>query len=343
MFVRCWRAKTDGWSVSTFHRNCDGKGPTVTIIKVGSYIFGGYTDVSWSSSCAHASSSKPFIYSLYNINGHAPVKLQIKSGRQSYAIYSCSRFGPSFGGGTDIYISNNAASNRISHTYCGHTYPLPRGYSSSGYSCTFYAGSYMFTPTDIEVFCERALHVSALMESLPKNQYLVKLNSFLVPVLQSSSRSRFVRCWRAKTDGWAATTFHSNCDGKGPTVTIIKVGSYIFGGYTDVSWSSSCAYASSSKSFIYSLYNINGYAPVKLQVKSGRQSFAIHGCSSYGPTFGSGHDIHISNNAASNRDSYTSCGYSYPLPPGYSSSRSSCRFFAGGGSHMFTPTDVEVF
>ena len=47
-----------------------------------------------------------------------------------------------------------------------------------------------------------------------------------------------MKCWRAKTDGWAASTFHSNCDGKGPTVTIIRVGSYIFGGYTDVSWSS---------------------------------------------------------------------------------------------------------
>ena len=48
-----------------------------------------------------------------------------------------------------------------------------------------------------------------------------------------------MRCWRAKTDGWAASTFHSKCDGKGPTVTIIQVGSYVFGGYTDVSWSSS--------------------------------------------------------------------------------------------------------
>ena len=45
-----------------------------------------------------------------------------------------------------------------------------------------------------------------------------------------------MKCWHAKTDGWAASTFHSNCDGKGPTVTIIQVGSYIFGGYTDVSW-----------------------------------------------------------------------------------------------------------
>ena len=82
------------------------------------------------------------------------------------------------------------------------------------------------------------LSASNILGSLD-SKYREKLNSYLIPVLQSSSRSRFVKCWRAKTDGWAASTFHSNCDAKGPTVTIIRVGSYIFGGYTDVSWNSS--------------------------------------------------------------------------------------------------------
>ena len=45
-----------------------------------------------------------------------------------------------------------------------------------------------------------------------------------------------MRCWHAKEDGWAASTFHGNCDDKGPTVTIIQVGSFISGGYSDVSW-----------------------------------------------------------------------------------------------------------
>ena len=81
-----------------------------------------------------------------------------------------------------------------------------------------------------------ALRSASILGSLDL-KYLVKLNSFLAPVLRSSSRSRFVRCWRAKTDGWAASTFHSNCDGKGPTVVIIQVGSYTFGGYTDMSQS----------------------------------------------------------------------------------------------------------
>ena len=68
------------------------------------------------------------------------------------------------------------------------------------------------------------------------SKYLVQLNSYLDPVRQTTGRSSFVRCWHAKTDSWAASTFHRNCDGKGPTVTIVQVGSYIFGGYTDKSW-----------------------------------------------------------------------------------------------------------
>ena len=44
-------------------------------------------------------------------------------------------------------------------------------------------------------------------------------------------------CWRATRDGWAAKTFHSNCDEKISTVTIVKVGDYLFGGYATASWS----------------------------------------------------------------------------------------------------------
>ena len=68
------------------------------------------------------------------------------------------------------------------------------------------------------------------------NKYLTALNTWLKPVVQSKS-SAWKRCWRASVDGWAASTFHSGCDNKGPTVTIIKVGQYIFGGYTSDSWS----------------------------------------------------------------------------------------------------------
>ena len=86
-----------------------------------------------------------------------------------------------------------------------------------------------------------ALSSSSILDSHGR-KYRDKLNSYLDPVLQTTGRSRFVRCWHAKTGGWAASTFHSNCDGKGPTVTIVQVGNYVFGGYTDKSWSSPSKY-----------------------------------------------------------------------------------------------------
>ena len=108
--------------------------------------------------CSYGYSSKAFIYSLTNNNGsgHAvynPVKLQVKPDNYQHAVRRCDSSGPRFSWG-DIVISNNAASNHYSVTYCGWSYPLPPGYSLSGLNCTFYAGSYKFTPTDIEVFYE---------------------------------------------------------------------------------------------------------------------------------------------------------------------------------------------
>ena len=108
--------------------------------------------------CQFGNSSKAFIYSLTNNNGsgHAvynPVKLRVKSGKDHEAVYRCHLNGPIFGW-LDIAISNNSASNNDSHTYCDWSYPLPPGYSLSRSNCAFYAGSFRFTPTDIEVFYE---------------------------------------------------------------------------------------------------------------------------------------------------------------------------------------------
>jgi hypothetical protein len=63
-----------------------------------------------------------------------------------------------------------------------------------------------------------------------KTNYIKQL-SLWVPSATSLSQ-----CYRATRDGWSSNTFHSKCDNKGATFTIIRVGSYIFGGYSDVSW-----------------------------------------------------------------------------------------------------------
>ena len=61
---------------------------------------------------------------------------------------------------------------------------------------------------------------------LRNRNHLTSLSNWLKPVAKSVN-SLWKRCWRASVDGWAASTFHSQCDGKGPTVTIVRVGRYI--------------------------------------------------------------------------------------------------------------------
>ncbi|CAB4039458.1 partial, partial [Paramuricea clavata] len=63
----CYSAtdNVNGWLASTFHRLCDYKNPTVTIIRSGSYIFGAYSDVAFGGSTAsYRSSFNAFIFSL---------------------------------------------------------------------------------------------------------------------------------------------------------------------------------------------------------------------------------------------------------------------------------------
>ena len=66
------------------------------------------------------------------------------------------------------------------------------------------------------------------------------LSRFLKPV--AGSHSNWKLCYRASSHGWAASTFHSRCDGKPHTVTIIRKSPYVFGGYTDIAWGKNIRY-----------------------------------------------------------------------------------------------------
>ena len=93
-----------------------------------------------------------------NKPGWAPVKLPQTgkySSRRSYSINYISSYGPVFGGGHDIRISNYPSSNGNSKGNLGHTYSPPSGYSyGSTFARTFLAGMYYFTPDEVETFYE---------------------------------------------------------------------------------------------------------------------------------------------------------------------------------------------
>jgi len=50
--TRIFRAYQDGWLASDFHRSCDHKGPTLSVIRSqSSYLSAGFTSKSWT--CVH--------------------------------------------------------------------------------------------------------------------------------------------------------------------------------------------------------------------------------------------------------------------------------------------------
>ena len=72
-----------------------------------------------------------------------------------WSKYFRSSYGPTFGEGYDINIKNYASSNSNSYSNLGHTYSPPSGYSyGSTFAGTFLAGTYTFTPDEVETFYE---------------------------------------------------------------------------------------------------------------------------------------------------------------------------------------------
>ena len=48
-----YRASRDGSYGSAFHKRCDNIGPTVTVVKSGANVFGGFTERAWTSKTAN--------------------------------------------------------------------------------------------------------------------------------------------------------------------------------------------------------------------------------------------------------------------------------------------------
>ena len=107
-----------------------------------------------------------------------------------------------------------------------------------------------------------------------------------------------------------AINFHSRCDNIPNTLVLIKsAGNRRFGGFTTAQWSSSGEWKDDPNSFLFSLdkqkiysYKNNGYA--------------IHNHKDYGPIFGYGWDILISQHGIQEKHLYTfesasNCSYNY--------------------------------
>ena len=148
-----YRGTRDGSSSVIFHNKCDNQGPTICLFKnEKGNIFGGYTSISWTSpsSGQYKSANDSFIFTLTNIYGTDPTKYPNNDSR--YSVCHDPKYGPRFGGGSDLFIADDYLNNYNSDSYIGHSYEdvLKKG-------CSIFTGdknnnNHNFKLKELEVF-----------------------------------------------------------------------------------------------------------------------------------------------------------------------------------------------
>jgi len=117
--------------------------------------------------------------------------------------------------------------------------------------------------------------------------------------------------YKATRDGGTGKNFHSHCDNKGPTLTLINsTNGYIFGGFISVSWEvpGGWTYKSNDDSaFIFSIDN-------KIKYPIQDKSCVIYNHINFGPDFGS-NDIYLCRNFLDDNSNQCNCYNYYNASP----------------------------
>jgi hypothetical protein len=114
-----YRASRDGFEAQEFHRRCDGRTRTITIIKNNlEFVFGGYASSAWSSFSGWITDKNAFLFSLRKNGISCSEKFMNNS--PEYALFGALEYGPTFGRGHEIYTSNQS---NITNTNLRNFYP----------------------------------------------------------------------------------------------------------------------------------------------------------------------------------------------------------------------------
>lgn len=152
-----------------------------------------------------------------------------------------------------------------------------------------------------------------------------------------TGRQKFNLVYRGSRDGFRASDFHSKCDNRPNTLTIIQTTKgFVFGGYTSLSWYQTGQSYYDSDAFLFSL--INKFKKPFL-CKSLYGSHAICCNLLYGPTFGN-FDIQICDNSNACSNSYARINSGNYQPPSGLNDLNG-NYFCDGKN--FQVKDIEVF
>ena len=158
----------------------------------------------------------------------------------------------------------------------------------------------------------------------------IMINNWILKSLKSEGKKvEMTLLYKIKIHGDSSSTFHTCCDNKGYTLTLIRnTKGYRCGGFTTKNWSKIGGYCfSDENAFLFSLeykeqyFTYDGYN-------------AINNNSSCGPIFGSGPDLSIGNGCTNNYSSV--CNF----PTDYYGNKIRCLT---GGWKAFKVDDMEVY
>ncbi|KAJ8313255.1 hypothetical protein KUTeg_009172 [Tegillarca granosa] len=143
-FNLLYRASSDGFSAKSFHKKCDNKGPTVTVLfNKDKSMYGGYTSIGWTTAGKYMKDDKAFIFRLYH-NGllkptNFPVKLRQGCQGCGYLTYSCHSYGRNYNFSDDMTVCSRCGSNYYRCASCGGQYEfnICGIYDNSSYGPTF--------------------------------------------------------------------------------------------------------------------------------------------------------------------------------------------------------------
>ncbi len=122
-FSLLYRGSRDGFDATSFHRMCDGKAATVTVIRSSKgNVFGGYAELHWDSGSGWTNDLKAFIFSLRGPSTQAgkPIRL-FPTANPGQALYRNAGYGPTFGPGHDLHVANAMTST-------ANTLSMPNAY-----------------------------------------------------------------------------------------------------------------------------------------------------------------------------------------------------------------------
>ena len=97
-----------------------------------------------------------------------------------------------------------------------------------------------------------------------------------------------------------------------------------------------------SQAFLFSLVNMQGWAPVKFNQTGKYSSISSYSCYSLGPIFGGKPPVHDLKLDPSYSTSHSDLGYTYSPPSGHSYRDNFAQSFLAG-SYQFHPDEIETF